>query len=600
MIRDEEDNKSEMSQRRNNTFSWSSTQSSIFTQFTLYSITEEDLVWNYLMLQGYLSLNTDQERRVKMIEMVCRLASQGNLVMIQQFMVHERTRAYVQLDAVTEEEHWTPLMYASCFGKSPVARYLLERGVKVDAQDKLGWTPLMWAVINGHCDVVEILLEYNASLDINSTHGSTVYDLVNTTNERMMQHFQRPNTVKESQFMWDQCLPDQMFVFSEDQLDIILNVAITNLKLPTKSRSEIYVPANILFLCARYAHYYYSTNELVDRLLVEAIQRIKDVIQSNKRDVHTLAFWISNLTHLLYYLKKDTALVASAAEHQLLISELVSKAYTALIDDSQKRLDYILESAMLEFEPLDGFDVIHFAHDWQRFFFRRSSSSAFVETISSPTSVTHLLSSILYVLQSYEVHPTIIHQALSQLFHFFSCEMFNRILSNKRMLCRSKALQIRMNLTVIEEWARQQGLTIESHLVPVIQMVQLLQCVSQLTDLVDFIHTIKSFDLLNPIQIKRLIVQYRYEVNERRVPEEIEKYTMQIAEDTIKQYVQEKKTSRNNSMSSLMYEEEEGRVKEKKDSTYMLPFSLPTLISEKVIPVIPEDWLMKLTPLFSP
>lgn len=300
MIRDEEDNKSEMSQRRNNTFSWSSTQSSIFTQFTLYSITEEDLVWNYLMLQGYLSLNTDQERRVKMIEMVCRLASQGNLAMIQQFMVHERTRAYVQLDAVTEEEHWTPLMYASCFGKSPVARYLLERGVKVDAQDKckshkyctnyssinhsiVGWTPLMWAVINGHCDVVEILLEYNASLDINSTHGSTVYDLVNTTNERMMQHFQRPNTVKESQFMWDQCLPDQMFVFSEDQLDIILNVAITNLKLPTKSRSEIYVPANILFLCARYAHYYYSTNELVDRLLVEAIQRIKDVIQVRKK-----------------------------------------------------------------------------------------------------------------------------------------------------------------------------------------------------------------------------------------------------------------------------------------------------------------------------
>lgn len=300
MIRDEEDNKSEMSQRRNNTFSWSSTQSSIFTQFTLYSITEEDLVWNYLMLQGYLSLNTDQERRVKMIEMVCRLASQGNLVMIQQFMVHERTRAYVQLDGVTEEEHWTPLMYASCFGKSPVARYLLERGVKADAQDKckphkyrtnyssinhyiVGWTPLMWAVINDHCDVVEILLEYNASLDINSTHGATVYDLVNTTNERMMQYFQRPNTVKETQFMWDQCLPDQMFVFSEDQLDTILNVAITKLKLPIKSRSEIYVPANILFLCARYAHYYYSTSELVDKLLAEAIQRIKDVIQVREK-----------------------------------------------------------------------------------------------------------------------------------------------------------------------------------------------------------------------------------------------------------------------------------------------------------------------------
>lgn len=130
------DSSSDTSRCRNNTFSWSSTQSSIFTQSTVLSIyPEEDSIWTYLMLHGYSNLNTDQERQEKITEMICRLASHGNLIKIQQLMVHERTRGFVQLDAVDNED-WSPLMYASCFGKSSVARYLLDLGVKINAQDK--------------------------------------------------------------------------------------------------------------------------------------------------------------------------------------------------------------------------------------------------------------------------------------------------------------------------------------------------------------------------------------------------------------------------------------------------------------------------------
>lgn len=337
-----------------------------------------------------------------------------------------------------------------------------------------------------------------------------------------------------------------------------------------------------------------------------------------------LAFWIANLSQLLYYLKKDTGLVVATAEHQLEISELVSETYSFLIMDSEKRLDRILEPAMLEFQQIDGLETIDFADDWHRFFRRNRVSSSSspsspnrrsfgsvdnsspppVRPPLSPESIISLLTSILYVLQSYDVHPVIVIQAIAQLFHFMSCEIFNSILLNKKYLCRSRALQIRMNLTVVEEWIREHRLpnSLSGYFNPIVQLVQLLQCVSQLTDLMDFITTVKSFDLLNPMQVKRLVLNYRYEVSEQKLPEEIEKYTMQIAQDTRKsmQYesTEKKKSSGSrpssitslgslliNSMSSQKKKptrisnddfDFEDLMEEKRDSQYMLPFSLPT------------------------
>ncbi|KAI7854855.1 hypothetical protein BDC45DRAFT_568645 [Circinella umbellata] len=374
-------------------------------------------------------------------------------------------------------------------------------------------------------------------------------------------------------FDWDKCLPDQMFVFSEENVQHILDTAISNLSLPMKTRQEIWVPANIIFLSARFAHYY-SSRELLHTFLNASVAKINHVLKANSGDVHTLAFWMANLSQLLYYLKKDSGLVVATAEHQLELSELICETYTLLIMDSEQRIDKILEPAMLEHEPIQGLtEQVDFADGWQRrfsFFYRRnstrgkgnsstsnnnnvnssnnnnssnepSSPSILSPRTLSPQSITSLLSSILYVLQSYEVHPAIVLQAIAQFFHFLSCEMFNRILSNKIYLCRSKALQIRMNVTALEEWMRESQLpsNLASYFNPLVQLLQLLQCVSQLNELMLFVNTIKTFDVLNPLQIKRCVLNYRYEVSEARLPDEINQYVMQIADDTIRQQLQQ-------------------------------------------------------------
>ncbi|KAI9245677.1 hypothetical protein BDA99DRAFT_565801 [Phascolomyces articulosus] len=614
----------------------------------------------------------EKTKKQKMTQLFCRAASTGDLTKMSQLLKEHRT--WIDIDA-RDEDGTTPLIYAACFGKLDIAQALLEAGAKTDVQDSYGWSALMWATNNNNEAIVKALLENGASSNTRSAKGRTVFDFVNTDNQKIVEilatnprdsfsstssilgrnagslsssssnagdyDFYYQSTLEgydnfmteeadrrrklletamalaggatsddehddndsngfdasslshddihddddeddddddddlTQEFHWDKCLPDQMFVFGADNLQYILDTVITNIQLPVRSHQEICVPANVIFLSARFAHYF-SSDELLQEVLEGAMTRIGNEIKSNARNVHVLAFWITNATQLLYYLKKDTGLVVATAEHQLRISELISEIYTMIINDTERRLTKILVPAMLDHEQIPGMEDVNFADDWQRFFRRstrrsvivppdgamaiqmkrnsstpvnnnNNSNSACAMVAISPQSVTSLLTSTLYVLQSYDVHPTIIIQALAQFFHYISCEMFNRILSNKKLLCRSKALQIRMNMSHIEDWIGQSNLPhrLVSYFDPTTQLLQLLQCVTQLQDLAGFIQTVKKFDSLNALQVKRCVTNYRYEVNEQRLPDEIEKYAMQLAEDTVR-YKQARSQNRNN------------------------------------------------------
>jgi len=106
-----------------------------------------------------------------------------------------------------------------------------------------------------------------------------------------------------------------MFVFQENELERILDIIITNMT-PQRSPSQKPIPANILFLSARYAHYH-SGPELLETLLVSAMDKVNDVVEKHQWDMTVLAFWMSNATLLLHYLKKDAGLTVSTSEFQL-------------------------------------------------------------------------------------------------------------------------------------------------------------------------------------------------------------------------------------------------------------------------------------------
>ncbi|KAF9957644.1 hypothetical protein BGZ65_001932 [Modicella reniformis] len=168
-----------------------------------------------------------------------------------------------------------------------------------------------------------------------------------------------------------------------------------------------------------------------------------------------------------------------------------------------------------------------------------------------------MLSSLLFVMQTYDIHPDIIQYVIGQILHYVSCEVFNRMISNKKLLSRSKALQTRLNLSILEDWIRVNNLApkLGDHFAPLVQLLQLLQVLSLQEDFPTWIETLKKLELLNPIQVKRVVSAYRFEVNEPRLGDEITQYVLQIAADTekmVRRQMMDRKRERPLTMISLI------------------------------------------------
>ncbi|KNE70251.1 hypothetical protein AMAG_14402 [Allomyces macrogynus ATCC 38327] len=157
----------------------------------------------------------------------------------------------------------------------------------------------------------------------------------------------------------------------------------------------------------------------------------------------------------------------------------------------------------------------------------------------TPRTVTTILSSTLYVLQTFHVHPSLVHQAIEQLFFYLGATTFNRLLSRPDLCCRWKAMQIRMNLSHLEEWVRSNPIpapardTFTKHLQPVISMLQLLQIITHFKLLETFIEALRESDhlhILNWSQLRRAIDLYTYEQDEPDVVDAIANYVARCAD----------------------------------------------------------------------
>lgn len=341
----------------------------------------------------------------------------------------------------------------------------------------------------------------------------------------------------------------------------LLDLVITNM-LPQRSAAQKPIPANFLFLSARYAHYY-QNDEMLKALFDGAVTRIDRVIKTHPDDMTIHAFWISNTLLLLHYLRKDPGLMAVSIEFQSRISELLQESYLTLLRDAERRIGRVLDSAILDNETIQGLEDLTFGDEWRLFRSRHrnhpKSPKRFARTPSprrraepSPRNVTSLLSSIQFILETYDIHSVIIAQCQAQLFYWLGAELFNRILAKKNYQARSKAMQIRLNVSALEDWLRVnvKAASVEGardpsahvrrtaseigreFLGPVIQLLQWLQVLSSLGEEEEtFRTTVKALDLLTPAQLLSAANNYRVEVGEQGLPKKFKELLKQMDRD---------------------------------------------------------------------
>lgn len=455
-----------------------------------------------------------------------------------------------------------------------------------------------------------------------------------------------------------------MFVFQESELGAILDIIITNM-IPQRTPSQKPVPANILFLGARYAHYHVN-DDLLAKWFEEAMTRIYNVVERHQWDMTVLAFWMSNATLVLHYLKKDSGLMAVTTSYQLQIAELINEIFVLIIRDAERRMDKVLDAAMLEHETIPGFEDVQFQGDWRIFKSRKKAvedppekrfrpPSPQRRAKISPRNITSLMSSTIFVMDLYDIHSVIIVQLIHQLFYWLGAELFNRIMESRKYLARTKAMQVRMNIVALQEWARNNnrqpehyesgstqatGETIDEasrhHLAPTLQLLQWLQAFSSVGDSEEALKDLLAqFPRLTAQQLVHSVKYYRAEVGEKT----LSKPMMKILLDKQKEFF-DRKNRRRSGLPPMAPKEQQkpGKEAEKKrdslapsasspveaereddeipenllmDAALMLPFSLPTstdmIISygagfggvnkereRKYIPTVPPEFLAKL------
>ncbi|KAG0261496.1 hypothetical protein DFQ27_002928 [Actinomortierella ambigua] len=595
---------------------------------------------------------------------------------------------------------WTALVWATNNKHDNMVRLLLEHGASTNAQTKKGHTivDFLRHDPNDNTKIVQIFQEPGRRDSISSTSsyatnrnyspsiygddlfyhaGIEGFEEMMAENERRYrmamdsaQAFEvdmadlsltdQPQLDDEGEFDWEKCLPDQMFVFSSKDIKHITDIIITNME-PCRSRNYKPLPAYVLFLAARFAHYY-SSAELLDELLEAASVAIATVTKSKPEDMTLTAYWVSNATVLVHFLRKDSGLSLASGFHQVKLEGLIEEMLQMLVKDAQRRIEKILESAMLDHDTIQGLEDVKFQSDWAFLWrgsrnkssttankrasspmtaaaavaaaaataattaaaavtgttapgaganngsssgtstpgsvrpMKRSSSQTVVPMLNrppsprqrriSPRTITTMLSSLLFVMQSYDLPPDLIHYVISQLLYYVSSEVFNRMMTHKRFLSRSKAMQTRLNLSVLEDWIRVNNLPTrigEEQLGPLIQLLQLLQVLTLQEDFAMWVETMKKLNLLNPFQVKRAVNGYRYEVAEERLPDEITQYVLQVAADTermVRRQMMERKLARPMTMiaesTSMLKRRNSNSTLASRRSVLTLPIKFPT------------------------
>ncbi|XP_050822826.1 unconventional myosin-Va isoform X5 [Gopherus flavomarginatus] len=248
------------------------------------------------------------------------------------------------------------------------------------------------------------------------------------------------------------------------------------------------LPAYILFMCVRHADYL-NDDQKVRSLLTSTINGIKKVLKKRGDDFETVSFWLSNTCRFLHCLKQYSGEEGfmkhntprqnehcltnfDLAEYRQVLSDLAIQIYQQLIRVLENILQPMIVSGMLEHETIQGVSGVKPPG------LRKRTSSIADEGTYTLDSIIRQLNTFHFVMCQHGMDPELIKQVIKQTFYITGAVTLNNLLLRKDMCSWSKGMQIRYNVSQLEEWLRDKNLMnsgAKETLEPLIQAAQLLQ-----------------------------------------------------------------------------------------------------------------------------
>ncbi|KAM7156689.1 unconventional myosin-Vc isoform 1-T1 [Molossus nigricans] len=299
---------------------------------------------------------------------------------------------------------------------------------------------------------------------------------------------------------------------------------IQNLILDLKPRGVVVnmipgLPAHILFMCVRYADSLNDAN-MLKSLMNSAINGIKQVVKEHFEDFEMLSFWFSNTCHFLNCLKqysgeeefmkhnsphqnKNCLNNFDLSEYRQILSDVAIRIYHQFIIVMENNIQPIIVPGMLEYESLQGISGLKPTG------FRKRSSSRDDTDAYTMSSVLQQLSYFYSTMCQNGLDPELVRQAVKQLFFLIGAVTLNSLFLRKDMCSCRKGMQIRCNISYLEEWLKDKNLQnslAKETLEPLSQAAWLLQ-VKKITES-DAKEIYERCTSLSAVQIIKILNSY--------------------------------------------------------------------------------------------
>ncbi|XP_076880577.1 unconventional myosin-Va [Brachyhypopomus gauderio] len=300
-----------------------------------------------------------------------------------------------------------------------------------------------------------------------------------------------------------------------DESRLIKNL-ITDVRVDVALSLDPGLPACLIFLCVRQAD---CIKELARArgLCIAALAAIKTALKKHSSDLEMTALWMKNCCLLKDLLTQHSAaqeagpleeacpLQVELKEQVRLLGDVCIQAYQQLLSISETRLQPIIVPAVLETETIPGLGAGAGKLSGPR---KRAASEPRPEG-ATMAGVLKELGAVHSALERQDLDRAVQDQTFRQLVHLLAASALNSLILRKDMCCCGRGLQIRYNVSLLEEWLRSRGLQTggaAAALEPLIQAAQLLQ-MSKKTE-VDGRAVVQTCNALSSQQIVKILTQY--------------------------------------------------------------------------------------------
>ena len=303
-----------------------------------------------------------------------------------------------------------------------------------------------------------------------------------------------------------------MIQLAEADVPRLINECIRQLE-PSRLQSSIPgISTHIIFMCILYADQQ-KNGAMLQGLLFNAMGAIKEVVAHSAADIATLAFWTSNTYQLLSNMrqfsgeaqfksggstgrrKQRTFANFDLKQYRKVLADLFTQIFRTVVKNVEHQLEPLIVPAVLDHEPIPGLGGSG----------SPTSRGPGIPAVSVATLI-ELIDSVYKHLLRENVHGGVIRLVFRQVFYTVNCKLVNTLLVRKDYCHVFKGMQIRQNLTMVEEWARDNKLDITSSLVECIQISQLLQMEKSDVSHASFI--LSNCNRLNTMQLQKVLQMY--------------------------------------------------------------------------------------------